>query len=165
MSSLYELIGERLALQNKLQEQDFDEQTILDTLEGDSVAIQKKIEDYCYVIRNMESLPAELKAEEQRLAIRRKVYENRVEHIKNWLLTNMQAANITRIETTAFTIAIQANPPAVVVDDESVINEDYWRQPEPPPPVLDKKAIAQAIKDGKTVYGAHLEQSVRLVIK
>src|SRR3990167_6669547 len=76
MSSLYELIGERLALQNKLQEQDFDEQTILDTLEGDSVAIQKKIEDYCYVIRNMESLPAELKAEEQRLAIRRKVWEN-----------------------------------------------------------------------------------------
>ena len=96
MSNLYELVGERLALQQKLQEQDFDEQTILDTLEGDNIALQKKIEDYCYVIRNMESLPAELKAEEQRLATRRKVYENRVEHIKNWLLTNMQAANITR---------------------------------------------------------------------
>ncbi len=43
MSTLFELVGERLALQNKLEELNFDEQTIADTLEGDSLAIQKKI--------------------------------------------------------------------------------------------------------------------------
>jgi Siphovirus Gp157 len=165
MSSLYELVGDRLALQNKLEELDFDAETIADTLEGDSLAIQAKIESYAFVIRNMEALPDVIKAEEKRLAERRKAIEKRVESIKDWLFVNMQTAGISKIESPVFTISLQNNPASVVIDDESLIPADYFVQPDPPAPSLSKALIKQAIADGYTVAGAHVEQKQRLVIK
>ena len=165
MTSLYNLVGERLALQNKLEELDFDQQTILDTLEGDSVAIQAKIEDYAFIIRNMESLPEQMKAEEKRLSDRRKAIENRVQRIKDWLLVNMQQAGITKIESPVFTVALQNNPASVIIDDESLIDDGFKRMPDPLPLVVDKKLIKMAIDAGQEVNGAHIEVKQRLVIK
>jgi hypothetical protein len=165
MTTLYDLVGERLALQNKLEELDFDEVTIADTLEGESTAIQAKIEDYAFVIRNMEALPDAIKAEEKRLADRRKAIEKRVEHIKNWLLVNMQQAGISKIESPVFTVALQNNPASVIIDDESLIDDGFKRLPEPLPLVVDKKLIKAAIDAGQVVEGAHIEVKQRLVIK
>ncbi len=165
MATLYELTGERLALQNTLQSLDLDTQTINDTLEGDSTALQTKIENYGFVITEMESFTAAIKAEEERLSKRRKIHENRVEQIKNWLKMNMEACGITKIECPVFTIAVQNNPSSVVIDMESAIPECYMRLPEPPPMVPNKKLIAEAIKAGLDVPGCHLSRSTRLVIK
>lgn len=165
MTSLYNLVGEKLALQKKLEELNFDEETIADTLEGDSVAIQQKIESYAFIIRNMEALPDAIKAEEKRLAERRKAIEKRVDNIKHWLFVNMQACGITKIESPVFTVALQNNPSSVIIDDEALIPADYLRVPEVPPPSPDKALIKQAINDGLEVPGAHLQSSQRLVIK
>lgn len=161
--NLFELTTERLALQTKLQELNFDEQTILDTLEGESTELQAKIEDYGFVIRNMEAFTEAMKLEEARMAARRKAHENRVERIKEWLLTNMQACQISKIECPAFTIAVRTNPTKVIVDDEKALPSGYFHIPDPIPQ-LDKKALAAALKAGEVV-GAHLEQGVRLEIK
>ncbi len=165
MTSLYNLVGERLALQNKLEELNFDEETIADTLEGDSLAIQAKIESYCFVIKNMEALPDAIKAEEKRLADRRKSIEKRVDSIKNWLFINMQHAGITKIESPVFTVALQNNPASVDIYDPSLIPADYLRVPEAPPPAPDKALIKKAISDGYEVPGARLQNTQRLVIK
>jgi hypothetical protein len=165
MPSLYTLTGERLALQHKLEELDFDTETIADTLEGESTELTAKIESYGFVIRNLDSFTEAMKAEEKRMAERRKVHENRVEHIKNWLLLNMVACHITKIECPSFTISTKDNPPSVVIDSEELLPTDYWRQPETPPAAPDKKLIAQAIKDGFEVAGAHLERAKSLSIK
>ncbi len=165
MSSLYELTSERLALQNTLQSLDFDQETINDTLEGESTALQEKIENYGFVIRNMESFTDAIKAEEDRLAKRRRIAENRVEQIKNWLKINMEACGIKKIECPAFTISIQNNPASVQIDAELQIPEGYMRLPEPPPMVPNKKLIGEALKAGIDVPGCHLNQSTRLVIK
>ncbi len=86
---------------------------------------------------------------------------------KNYLLTNMQAAGITKIEANdgSFKASIQNNPPSVQIDDETLIPADYLRVPEAPPPSPDKALIKQAIADGYTVPGARLQQSQRVVIK
>jgi hypothetical protein len=165
MTSLYNLVGERLALQKKLEDLNFDEVTIEDTLLGDSLAIQAKIEDYAYVIKNMEALPEQIKAEEKRLADRRKAIENRVQHIKDWLLVNMQQAGISKIESPVFTVALQNNPASVIIDDESLIDDGFKRMPEPLPLVVDKKLIKMAIEAGQEVIGAHIEVKQRVVIK
>ena len=165
MSSLYELVGKRLALQKKLEDLNFDEVTIEDTLLGDSLAIQAKVEDYCFVIRNMEALPEQIKAEEKRLADRRKAIESRVQRVKDWLLINMQQAGISKIESPVFTVALQNNPPSVIIDDESAIDEGFKRMPDPLPLVVDKKLIKMAIDAGQEVLGAHIEVKQRLVIK
>ena len=167
MSNLYELTGQRLALQSKLEAMNFDEETIADTLEGESTEIQTKIENYGFVIRNMEAFGDAIKAEESRLAVRRLAYEKRVDSIKSYLLDNMQACKITKIECPAFTIAVQANPVAVDVLDEAAIPAKYISTPEPKPPVPapDKNAIKAALKEGKIIPGCALKQSMKLVIK
>lgn len=62
-------------------------------------------------------------------------------------------------------ISIKATPAAVVIDDEKLIRGDLMVWPTPPPPRPDKRAIAEAIKAGETVAGAHLESGTRMEIK
>jgi hypothetical protein len=163
--SLYELTEQRLALQNKLLSLDFDSETIADTLEGESTELQAKIEDYGFVIRNMEAFSDAIKAEEKRFADRRKAHEAKVEKIKAWLLHNMQACGISKIDCPAFSISVKTNPPKVIIDDEAVIPERFMVVPELPQPSPDKKAIASALKCGELVEGCHIEQAQRIEIK
>lgn len=167
MSTLYDLTAECLALKNQLEVLDMDAQTIEDTLEGNSTELEAKIENYGFVIREMDSFADAIKAERDRLDKRLKVHESRVGHIKEWLKTNMERCGITRIECPAFAIALQNNPQSVVVDSLSSIPMAYMRvQPIViPESVPDKKLIAEAIKAGLEVPGAHLAQSTRLLIK
>jgi hypothetical protein len=166
MSSLYELTGQRLDLQRKLETLNIDEETLLDTLEGESTELEAKIADYGFVIRNMETFGEAIKVEETRLAQRRKAQEAKVEHIKSWLLQNMERCGISKIEHPAFTISVKSNPAKVVVDKEGDIPQEYFKQVIVEPTwQLVKKDVADAIKAGKNVAGAHLEQSKRIEIK
>lgn len=167
MSTLYELAGERLALQHKLESMNLDEETIADTLEGDSVAIQAKIEAYGYVIRNRNSFADAINAEIVRLQSRLSAEEKRVASIESWLLQNMNACGIKKIECPAFTISVQDNPPSVEVIDESLIPAAFIRTTEPKPPVTapDKRAILAELKAGGNVPGCAIKQTNRLVIK
>lgn len=166
--SLYELTGERLALQRKLQELKFDEETIADTLEGESTAINRKIEDYGFVIRNRDSLEDAMSSEIERMTARRDSFRKKTAAIQSWLLENMVRIGIKNIECPAFTIAAQMNPPAVDIFDIEAIPAAYLVAPPPPPPPTakpDKKLIAAALKGGIEVGGCRLTQGVRLVIK
>jgi len=163
--NLYELTGERLALQNKLESMNFDEETINDTLEANSTELEAKIEGYGWIIRNMESFTDAMKAEEVRMAERRKAHEKRVTNIKAWLLQNMQLCGITKIECPAFAITVKNNPPSVVIDDEALIPEAYKKLPDPPPLIANKTMIGTALKSGLDVPGCHLEQKQRVEIK
>lgn len=163
--NLFELTTERLALQTKLQELNLDEQTIQDTLEGNSTELQAKIEDYGYVIRNMEAFSEAIKAEEKRIADRRKAQEVKIDRIKEWLLVNMRACEISKIECSAFTISVKQNPAKVIVDNELDVDQEYKVFSPPPPPTINKKAVADAIKAGKDVIGCHLEYGYRVEIK
>lgn len=165
--NLYQLTGARLALQSRLEALNFDEQTIADTLEGDSTDLQDKYEDYGFVIRNMDALTDAMLAEEVRMTTRRIAHEKRIAAIKDWLLKNMIACQISKIECPAFTLAVQANPASVEVLDAAQIPAEYMRIPEPKPPIAapDKRAIFAALKAGDDVAGCTIKQTKRLVIK
>ena len=166
MTSLYELTAQLLELSHKLNDLNLDEQTILDTLEGESTEIEAKITDYGYVIRNMEAFTEAIKAEEKRFTERRKLHEAKVEHIKEWLLKNMVACGISKISCPAFDITVKTNPAKVVVDNEGLIPNEYFKEVIVEPVwQLEKKLVSEAIKAGKEVAGAHLENSKRIEIK
>ena len=167
MASLYELTTQRLALQNKLEELNFDVDTITDTILGESTELEAKIVDYGYILRNRSGLEAMMLAEVERMQARYNAHEKRTEAIKAWLLQNMQACQISRIDCPAFSVSLKNNPPKVVIDAESLIPDKYMRTPTPKPPMAapDKKAIGDAIKQGEEVPGCHSEQSQRLVIE
>jgi hypothetical protein len=101
------------------------------------------------------------------LQTREKSMLARQDWLKDYLLVNMQAHSITRLEAIdlSFVATLQNNPPSVVIDDLDAIPADYMRTPPAPPPAPDKRAILEALKSGVHIHGARLVSSQRIVIK
>ena len=167
MSSLYELTGARLALQQTLEDNGYDELTIIDTLTGNDTEIEAKIQDYGFLIKNRNAFAESIDAEITKLTARRDAEIARVKAIESNLLKSMIACDFKKIECASFTISVKSNPPKVEVLDEAQIPAGYMSQPEikVPPKQPNKKLIAEAIKSGLEVAGCKLSQSQRLEIK
>lgn len=164
-NSLYKLADEYLAAAYKLADMDLEEQTVKDTLESLSGALEVKATNVAMFVRNLESLAEQIKAAEEQMAARRKAVQNRADRVREYLKMQMERTQITKIECPYFKIALRQNPAAVVIDDASIIPQEYWRVPPPPPPMPDTKAIAEALKTQMAVPGAHLERGTRVEIK
>jgi hypothetical protein len=86
--------------------------------------------------------------------------------LRDYLRDNMIRSGITKIEATQapfFRLAIRKNPPKVVIDNESLVPDEFVRTKIVTE--LAKNEIKYAIQAGRDVPGAHLEQTERLEIK
>ena len=164
MTALFILAAEHRALSDKLHDLDLDDQTIIDTLEGESTDLVEKGKNVAAVFRNLESDAKQIKEAEQQLAERRKSIEKRAESLKNYLKTNMEVAGIQKIDCPWFVVSLANNPEAVTVDDESLIPRDYFKEI-PASYQLDRVLVKQAIKEGYEVPGAHLSRGTSLRIR
>lgn len=165
-ATLYDLAAEFRDTAEKLMDSDMPEEVVRDTLEGCAMDFDNKAVAVASLIRNMESAAEAIKQAEQEQARRRKALEARAEHLRNYLMANMNNIGRTKIECPLFKIAVQNNPASVMIDGE--IPEDYMVFPEPPPPPPphpDKAAIKAAIEAGRDVPNARLVRGQRLVIK
>ena len=165
MATIYELTSDYLNLLELAEDPDIDEQAFLDTLEGIEGALEDKADNYAKVMRMLEADTKGIKAEEERLAKRRKTIEGNVSRMKSALQFAMQTTGKTKFKTTLFSFGIRKNPPSVVIDAANVRDfpEQYVIESEP---VLDKKALKDALKAGEDMTGlCHLEQSESLSIR
>lgn len=165
--ALYTLASEYRALAQLLAERDFDAETIADTIESTGLPeqIAEKAQGCEMVARVMEAdLPA-IDAEIRRLQDLKKARKARADALRKYVLDNMLASGINRIDAPLFSISVAKNPPGVDIFDERQLPADYLTDPVPPAPQPDKKLIAQAIKDGAEVPGARLTQGFRLNIR
>lgn len=167
MASLFELTGERLELQKRLESMNLDEDTIADTLEGESAELEEKIISYGYVIRNNKALIDSMDAEIKRMTERKKSEEKRLEKIEEWLINSMFACNLQTVKGSAFTIKAGLNAPSVDIVDIDAIPAAYWRTPEPVEPVSapDKRLILSVLKDGELIAGCEIKRTKKLTIK
>lgn len=164
MTALFQLAAEHRALSDKLHDLDLDDETIADTLEGESGDLVEKGKNVAAVFRNLESDAKQIKEAEQQLAERRKAIEKRAESLKQYLKTNMELAGIQKIESPWFVVSIKQNPEAVTVDDEEAIPRDYFKEI-PASYQLDKTMVKHALKDGFDVAGVRLTRGTRLDVK
>lgn len=164
---LYALTQEYRALAVRLAEGDFDEKAVADTMEASGLPEQigEKAQGCEMVARTFEADIPAIDAEIKRLQELKKARQARADALRDYLLRNMQASGIQRIDCPLFSLSIAKNPPAVEIEDERQIPADYMTSPVAPPPAPDKKLIAQALKDGHDVPGARLRQVVRLAIR
>jgi hypothetical protein len=165
VTALYELAHAYRDTADRLADLDLDEQTITDTLESMAGDLEAKATNTAMVIRNIEANAAAIKEAEAHMAARRKALENRAARVKDYLLANMMVAGIQKIECPYFKLSVQDNPAAVEVYQPELVPAQFMRQPEPPPPAIDKAAIKEAIKAGQEVPGCRLTQGKRLAIK
>lgn len=163
--ALYELAGPLQEALSRLTDLGMDETTIADTIDGMAVEFREKAIAVVSVARNLESLAASIKSAEEEMARRRKTLERRAATVRQYVKEQMERTGVTRVDCPYFQLAIRQNPPSVVVDAAAMIPDEFWRAPPPPERMVDKAAIAAAIKAGQEVPGAHLAQSTRLDVK
>lgn len=159
--TLYELTEEFQQLLQIAEDPDADEQTIADTMEALTGEIEDKIDGYATVINSMLADIETIRAEEKRLAERRRIYDERVSRMKTAVKSAMELTGKTKVQTAVYTVSIRKSPAKLVIDDESLIPERFWK---PQEPVLDKAALRDAIKEVWSP-AAHLVQGTALVIK
>lgn len=168
--ALYQLTGQWLALANKLSDMDLDSQTIADTIEGsdEQAAIEVKLQGYEMVARNIEAPLQAIDDEIARLQALRASAVKRGEMLRQRMHETMKAMGVEKISCPLFQISRRKNPTRTVIYEPGLIPAEFMRTPPPKPapaPEPNKEAIKAALKEGKEVQGARLEQTERLEIK
>lgn len=163
--ALYQLADLYLADLKVLEDLELDEKTVADTLEGLSGELEVKATNVAMFCRNLEASADAIKNAEGLMAARRTAIENRANRLRQYLKDNMERTGVLKIEGPHFALSIKKNPPAVHVEAAELVPAEFMKQAPPPPPALDKKAVADALKAGKDVPGCRLEQGTRLDIK
>jgi hypothetical protein len=166
LPSLYSLRAEYQALAYKLADMDIDATTIADTIEASGImdSIAEKGQNIIMVSRSFEAHIEAIDGEIKRLTALKKHRQATADKLRDYLLANMQAAEIERIEGPLMTISIRNNPESVEVFDSNQVPAEYMRTPEPPPAAPDKTAIKAAIKSGKEIAGCRLTRTQKLHI-
>lgn len=156
MSSLYELTEQYSAVQDMLYDGETDIQVILDTLESIGGEIEDKADNYAILIKSLKADADAIGAEKERLAQRQAALENRVKRLKEHLQENLQFIGKTKFKTALFSFSVQSNggfQPMEITDNIDEIPGKYLI---PQPPVPNKNAIRELLKD-KEVEWAHFE--------
>ena len=169
MSALYVIANQYIELAEKLASLDLDAETVADTIEASGIVdtLQAKSQALEYVARGALAHHAAIDAEIARLMALRAKRDKVAQGLRDYLKVNMERVGISKIECPMFSISIRNNPVAVEVLDPLSLPKEFWRTPEPRPPVPapDKAAIKAALQSGAEVMGARLTQSTRLDIK
>lgn len=165
MSALYQLAADYKDAAERLSESGLDEQTIVDTLEGLSGDIEQKAINIAKMIRNIEANTAAIWSAIDGMVTRAEAADAKAKRLREYLKDCLQQAEIRTVACPYFVVSIKSTPPSVVIDDENLIRGDLMVWPTAPPPRPDKRAIAESIKAGAIVAGAHLESGTRVNIK
>lgn len=163
--SLYQISAEYRQAADQLAELCMDETTFKDTLESLGGDLEEKCKNTAFVVRNLEAAAAQIGEAIKDMSARAAQLEKNAERVRQYLLDNMIFADVKKLETPYFVLSVRENPPKVIVDDETQIPGEYFADPPPKPKNLDRKLVAQAIKDGHAVPGAHVERGMSLQIK
>lgn len=168
MASLYDLTGDYAKFAEYMEQVELEpemQEALEDALNNLGEDIEIKLENYAKIIKNFESDIAGLKAEEERLAKKRKAMENSIKNMKQRMTEAMIQTGKVDIKGELFKFKVQANPPAVVMDVNYIedVPEKYLIAQDPK---IDRKKLAEDLKAGVELEGvAHLEASASVRIR
>ena len=168
MANIYELTGEFKALWSLLDEGAIEDDVLAEVFEVTTEELAIKLEGYCKFLKNCEADINGLKAEEQRLAERRRTIENTVARAKAAMQKALETAGEKKMTCGTFSVSLQKNPPRVVIDDPYIENipERYLM---PQEPQINKKLMLEDFKNDGVIPDlegiAHIEQGESLRIK
>ena len=164
MPSIYELKNEFDQLWMILEEELVDDDALIGAFETAQEDLAIKLENCCKYIKNQEALIEGLKEEKRRLNAKQKSAENAIERLKKLMKDAVKASGDKKIPCGTFTVAIQNNPPKLVLDTEDIhsIPEEFLKYAEPE--VKSKEAL-EAIKAGQQFDWCHSVQEESLRIR
>lgn len=164
--TLYELSEEMKALDELIfmQDGEFDE-TAEELYVEQVTKMATKADDFGRYLRTRESLAANIKEEEKRLAARRKALENHVERLKRYAVMALRNMGRPKVEGTTFTLVVQKNAPAITVTAEPYALPEEFVRVIPATIEADKVALLAAIKAGREIAGVALVEGFHLRVR
>jgi len=165
--SLYQLSSHYLQALETLTDPDVDLPLVVinDTLESLSGELEDKAINVTKFLRNLETTAEAIKTAEVAMSKRRKALESRVQSLKDYLKSNMEATGITQIECPYFKLSIAKNPAALDLYDSEAIPSAYKSYETVTIEHIDKAAIKTALMQGQDIAGAKLTHGTRLAIR
>jgi hypothetical protein len=158
MPALYELTKSMMEAMSA----DVDDQTIADTLESLEGEFNDKAVSIIKLVENLNGDTSVIDAEIERLKARKQVIVNKQKKLREYLLHNMQASGITKIECQLFTASLRQGVESVDILDESILPDEFVKAEVVTKP--DKKAIKDALKAGADVPGAALKRGETTIV-
>lgn len=159
MATLYELNDMYRNIQFLIESGEYTEEELKFALDSVNGEIAEKLEGYAMVVKNLESDIAGLKAEEKRLADRRKSLENGVERMKEAMQDTLLLTGEKRVKTSKFTISLRKST-SVEVENEDLIPEEFVKITK----TISKSELAKRLKEAE-VPGARLVENQSLQIR
>ena len=157
--NLYELTEQYLEIQKMIDEGVPVEQ-LTDTLDGIETGLEEKAGNILYLIKNALGDIEKIKAEEKRLAEKRKMADKHVVRLKEYLIENMTAQNKPKIDNGIIKCSIIKPKPLLVLTDESAVPDSFKKISVTS--AIDKKELLAYLKElpeGEKVEGAEIGQS------
>jgi hypothetical protein len=90
------------------------------------------------------------------LETRKARFEKRIEADRAVIEQALMIAELPKVERPIATLYLSARAPKVEIATEADIPAEFWKTA---PPTLDKRAIGEALKSGRSVPGAHLSNA------
>lgn len=166
---LYELTSDYQALMNMLDEgTDIPTEAIADMLEAITAEIEVKADNIACMLKNLDAEVSAIKAEEARLAERRKRKQATYDRIKQYLSDELQKADVAKIETARNKITFRKSESIDITDESAFI---VWAEEDRDDlltfaqPKINRTAIKAAIKDGAKITGAQIVEKQNIQIK
>ena len=143
-----------------------DEETSAEQLESAFENIKDelhvKVENYARIIKNTQAEVEAYKEEVARMTAKRRSLENNIERMKEAAEYAMRLQGEKKVKGELFTLAIQKNPPSLKIDIEpEELPQEFQTITISP----NKEKIKAAIKNGKAIEWARLEQGESLRIR
>ena len=150
MASLYNLTDDYLKVQNMMDEEELDEQTLIDTLESIEAVIEDKCDSIAMVMNEVQGDIDKLDKEIKRLQARKKTLENNKERLKNYVETFMRLTGKTKFKTNLFSFGIRkaGSRSLVLTVEPDKLPEEYR--------TVVVEANKQAIKDAMKTQGVEV---------
>lgn len=117
--------------------------------------IERKGENVCHFIKNVEAAAAAHEVEAKRIADKGKALKNTAARVKDYAKLCMENIGAEKITTGTFTLSIQNNPPALHIEEGAEPPAEYCIII-PEQRTWDKDKVKADIKAGKVVKGATL---------
>lgn len=159
MATLYELNTMFQNIQFLIESGEYEEEELKFAIDSVNGEIDEKLEGYAMVVKNLESDIAGLKAEEKRLADRRKSLEEGIKRMKEAMQDTLLLTGEKRVKTTKFTISLRKST-SVQIENEDLIPEKFFKVTK----TVSKSELTKVLKE-QEVPGASLVEKESLQIR
>ncbi len=140
-----------------------------DTLSGLEEEFNFKAENLAQYIKCLKAEAEDIDEEMKKLRARRDSRNRRIERLKNYLMENMEAVGITKIDMPKAKITIRKNTPSIKFDNEKdfiemLENSGRNNLLKYSSPEIKKSEIKKLIRSGEKFDGARLESGRSVII-